>query len=201
MSLSLSGEDKERLIGQALEDLNGINPFFAEHPHLVEKAEGEARVSLPPLETVTVNKSDMDPSLSRFLRDDRMANWFRTTKLSTVQHLERKRKTPSTEIPQEQQDFSCFRYALTRIGIKVPCLDSSRALFSLIDRHFDPVEVPQEGDLVLFLQGKTPKHLGIYNNQMILSKEGDLESVAYLRPIEDLTPDYGDSVRYFRRRC
>lgn len=123
------------------------------------------------------------------------------TEREIIHNMELERGTPFESIPKEQREFSCFRYALDRVGIVFPKpIENPRVLKKILFDHFTLEEEPQEGDLVLFSSGGKPLHLGIYHQRQVLSKEGNGAHVAYMRPIEDFVAEYGESFQYFRRR-
>lgn len=124
--------------------------------------------------------------------------WSEETLRQTTHHLERNTRFES--MPVEQHDFSCFRYALQRVGISFSKpIENGRILKKILSDHCTLEEEPQEGDLVLFSSGGKPLHLGIYHQGEVLSKEGNAAQVAYRRPIEDFVADYGKSFQYYRR--
>lgn len=126
-------------------------------------------------------------------------NWANRTQTATIMQFEKETGVKTVPIPQEEQSHSCYRYALSQIGIKPHMGGLSKSgLSRTLLNHCQPVQQPRSGDLVLFFDGNSMSHLGVYQAGQILSKEGDYTPVAYLRSLQDMPAEYGKKVIYFR---
>lgn len=190
---------KENQIRQAInETIQEVaeKRFGADRKDLFQKAQEEFKKIYENKRTVTVPREDLrSPSFS----DDRLKNWTDTAYAKATLEFEKRRGTQSVEIPPSKQSTSCYRYALLQAGISLERIFSPKT-FEEILNGFEPVSEGQEGDLVLFFHRKKYTHLGVYSDGKILSKEGNNTPVAYLRPLEDLAPEYGDRVLYLRQK-
>ncbi len=178
---------------------------------LVEKAVGDVNQSI---KYKKIDPSDLmcDDSFCGYnSADSRMDEWIKEANNLSRHEMEVKKGTPFEPIPEEQQRYSCFQYALTRLGIPIQeeamqdfqseCLldrmDSE--MLGALHSHCRQVDAPAENDLVLFWANGHPSHLGIVQQGQILSKEGDWSQFAYRRRLEDLGVDYGDEVTFLRK--
>jgi hypothetical protein len=191
--ITLKEEDVDRSIREAIEVKKNQ---FSDRPDLFDRAqEAFNRIYKPEKSAwLACNEAFPDGITGTLLTD--WANWMQTR---MIMQLEEDMRVETVSIPDKEQSHCCYRYALSKVGINPPEGGLTKsALSRILQNRCKPVHQPQSEDLVLFLNGNSMTHLGIYQDGKILSKEGDNTTIAYLRPLEDMSPKYGKRVIYFR---
>ena len=197
-----------RYVRESADQCMEEDPFFSERPDLVERAMADVPIKYP-----KIDPSDLmgDDFFGYNSADSRMDDWVKQACISSSHEVKLKKGTFFEVLPEDQQRYSCFRYALARAGISFEeeamkdfqggslLAQVDEELLDVLQAHFTPVDAPVENGLVLFCAQGRPCHLGIYLGGQILSKEGDWSPFAYSRPLEDFGCDYGDDIIYWQR--
>ncbi len=108
------------------------------------------------------------------------------------------------EISEEQERYICLAYAFSQLGEKryfAKEYGNEEIPQLLYEWGYRPVEKPEPGDLVLFVDREDGfvAHSGIYREEgWIQSKWGDEYPRPFKHRIEDVPKDFGDLVVYFR---
>lgn len=167
---------------------------------LVEKVSQVFKNYMEGKESVTLQPEDLEALDGGKGEAKRMERWMMKAQIRTLLSMERERGTKEVLVSTEKREICCYRYALEEVGCQVPTALTKTILLRILEQRFDIVSQPEEGDVVLFCQGASPTHLGVIREGKVLSKEGDRSPIAYIRPLEDLPPEYGDRIVYFRQR-
>lgn len=107
-------------------------------------------------------------------------------------------------------DFSCASYTLLKCGEKHAKKyifeQDSHILDVLLDLlhegHYAPVKIPQNGDLVVYLNNlySPPTHIGQCNsNGKVLSKLGIMNPYVFEHQLYDISMMYGKHILFFRK--
>lgn len=148
---------------------------------------------------VRISKEKFRFSTSIFM-DQRMVEWIGNMDKAMIYKLEKNRNTETVVIEKILRPISCYRYAWKMSGNDMRQIVDFKSFISILQGdRFSCVDKPKDKDLVLFLQNSKPVHLGIYQNGKILSKEGNQSPVAFIKSLQDMPPEYGDQVLYFRK--
>jgi len=107
-------------------------------------------------------------------------------------------------------NLSCFDYALLEIkerGVREQIFTpiGDRLYKEVIDERmqrwgYEVKESPKEGDLVIYFNGKTYTHMGIYiKDGFVRSKPGNASNYVITHQIHEAFERYGDQVIFYRK--
>lgn len=172
--IPMTVEKWDSIINEALTSVQTNNALLCSRKDLVQTAEKVIREFYQTRPSFKAPRGELEKSPNLF-RDDRLSEWSKFVQQKLILFLEEKNGFKAIQIPKELERVSCYRYALTTAGIEINgILDRDRLIKILFSRNLQIVEKPNRGDLVLFLDGNEPMHLGIYQEDgYVLSKEGD----------------------------
>lgn len=108
---------------------------------------------------------------------------------------------------EDLEEFSCYQYALAKIGEERAFTDEFLDSFSdeqklpktLFEWGYVCTADPRPGDLALFFAGDQLMHLGVCRGDGVVeSKWGNEARTAYLHKVENAPESYGDRILYLR---
>ena len=194
----LSAEQLTPIIQESISTVQKNNPLFMGRIHLARTADKVIKAYYENKRKINFSRKELEKQ-PNFFRDDRLASWMSLAQEKLIMYLEGTNEIKRVDVPLDHRGFSCYRYALTEAGVEINGLLSEEKLLEILfSKDFQVVESPDKGDLVLFLNQGKCVHLGIYEgNGYVLSKEGNHSPVAYVKRLEDFSPQYGNEVLYF----
>jgi hypothetical protein len=200
VTIPITVEKWDSIINEATTNVQTNDPLLCSRKDLVRTAEKVVREFYQTKSNFKAPRGELEKFPNLF-RDDRLLEWSKFVQQKLIQFLEEKNGSKTIQIPKEQERISCYRYALTTAGVEINgILDRDKLIKIIFSRDFQVVKEPNRGDLVLFLDGDEPKHLGIYQeNGYVLSKEGDQCPIAYIKPLTDFTREYGNNVLFLNK--
>jgi len=198
--IPIASDQLELIFRDAIKELEKNNLLFVDHKYLLQSVVKAIKHYYEKKKIVRVPRNEV-MRIPHFSSDDRLLKWMNGAQMRTIMHLEEQNKLRSIEIPENDREFSCYRYALTSIGVEIDgALDQEKLFEIIFSGNFKVVREPQKGDLVLFLKDNAPTHLAVWQgNGYVLSKEGNLCPVAYLKRLEDFPPQYGNKILCLNR--
>lgn len=177
------------------------SPFLAlQTKRIVDEVLREAQAQ-PEIETELRDYFVRDATFTIAADDKNLSRWIEDANAWSQIYFEQGQGARRVEVSPKSRTSSCFRYAFKNTGTPIAePINSSSQILSLLEQYeYKPVSYPQEKDLVLFLKAGQPVHLGIYENGKIRSKEGNASPVAFTKPLEDFSAEYGEQIVYFSR--